>query len=304
MDLRRLRTLVAIADAPSFTLAGEAVGLSHSAVSLHIKDMEAELGMLLVDRSRRPPRLTETGAAVVEHARRMLGIAEDIRALGAERALVGALSVGFVPTAMAGLAPPALARLRAVHPRLRVSIRTGLSADLAAMVRAGTLDAAVVTTPDPPLPGLTAREAAREPLEVIAPDSTPPGDAAALLAGRPFIWFTRSTWAGQQIERHLARQGIAVDAAMEVDSLDAVEALVHWGLGVSVVPRRRGATRAGLVTAPFGAPPLWRSLSLIERPRHPRSRFTDALHESLTTDDPPGMAASGAAGTAPTTGQR
>ena len=47
MDLRRLRTLVAIADAPSFTAAGEAVGLSHSAVSLHVKEMEAEFGKLL-----------------------------------------------------------------------------------------------------------------------------------------------------------------------------------------------------------------------------------------------------------------
>lgn len=285
MDLRRLRTLVAIADMPSFTAAGEAVGLSHSAVSLHVKDIETELGMVLVDRTRRPPRLTEKGAAVVEHARRMLEIAEDIRALGAERALVGALTVGIVPTAMAGLAPPALARLRLGHPRLRVSIRTGLSADLAAMVRAGTLDAALVTSPDPALPGLKAREAVREPLEAIAPPGTPPGDAAGLLAGRPFIWFSRGTWAGQQIERHLARQGIAVEAAMEVDSLDAVEALVRCALGVSVVPRRAGAAGEGLVTAPFGTPPLWRSLSLIERPRHPRARFADALYEALTARD-------------------
>jgi DNA-binding transcriptional LysR family regulator len=282
MDLRRLRTLVAIADAPSFTAAGEAVGLSHSAVSLHVKELEAELGLPLVDRRHRPPRLTEKGTAAVEHARRMLALAEDIRALGTEPTLVGALSVGIVPTAMAGIAPPALARLRAAHPKLRVTIRTGLSGDLAEMVRAGALDAALVTTPEPALPGLTVREAAREPLEAIAPPDTAPGDAASLLSGRPFIWFSRRTWAGQQIERHLARLGVAVDAAMEVDSLDAVEALVRCGLGVSVVPRRQGAARDGLRVAPLAEPPLWRSLSLIERPRHPRARFADALHAALT----------------------
>jgi DNA-binding transcriptional LysR family regulator len=150
------------------------------------------------------------------------------------------------------------------------------------MVRAGALDAALVTTPEPALPGLTVREAAREPLEAIAPPDTAPGDAASLLSGRPFIWFSRRTWAGQQIERHLARLGVAVDAAMEVDSLDAVEALVRCGLGVSVVPRRQGAARDGLRVAPLAEPPLWRSLSLIERPRHPRARFADALHAALT----------------------
>jgi DNA-binding transcriptional LysR family regulator len=189
--------------------------------------------------------------------------------------------VGIVPTAMAGLAPPALARLRAAHPRLKVAIRTGLSGDLAEAVRAGSLDAALVTSPDPALPGLVAREAAREPLEAIAPAGTPGEDAAGLLTGRPFIWFSRGTWAGQQIERHLARLGIAVEAAMEVDSLDAVEALVRCGLGVSVVPRREGASREGLRAAAFGDPPLWRRLSLVERPRHPRARFADAFFEAL-----------------------
>jgi DNA-binding transcriptional LysR family regulator len=285
MDLRRLRTLIAIADAPSFTAAGEVIGLSHSAVSLHVKELEAELGLPLVDRTRRPPRLTERGLAVVDQARRMVDIAEDIRALGTERSLVGALSVGIVPTAMAGLAPPALARLRKTHPRLRVAIRTGLSGDLAALVRAGSLDAALVTSPDPALPGLRIREAAREPLEVIAPPETPAGEAAALLIGRPFIWFSRATWAGQQIERHLARKGIAVDAAMEVDSLEAIEALVRHGLGVSVVPRRRGAPRTGLRVTALDDPPLWRCLSLVERPHHPRARFTDALFEALTTEE-------------------
>ena len=283
MDLRRLRTLVAIADAPSFTAAGEHAGLSHSAVSLHVRDLEAELGVPLVDRRRRPPRLTERGLAVVEQARRMLDIAEDIRALGAERTLVGALSVGIVPSAMAGIAPPALARLRAQHPRLRVSIRTGLSGDLAVLVRAGTLDAALLSTPEPALPGLNAREASREPLQVIAPADADGADPASWLARYPFIWFSRATWAGQQIERHLARLGHAVDAAMEVDSLEAVEALVRAGLGVSVIPLRRGATRHGLRAAPLSDPPLWRHLSLIERPGHRRARFADALFNALLT---------------------
>jgi len=277
MDLRRLRTMVAIAEAPSFTAAGAALGLSHGAVSLHVKELEAELGVALVDRARRPPVLTDRGAALVEHARRMLAIADEIAGLGAAEALVGTMAVGIVPSAMAGLAPPALAALRAAHPRLRLRIRAGLSADLALMVRSGELDAALTTAPEAAIPGLRAREAAREPLEAIAPAAAQGGDARALLQGRPFIWFSRRTWAGQMIERRIEEMGLSVDAAMEVDSLEAVEALVRHGLGVSVAPRRAGVGRAGIAAAPLGDPPLWRALALLERPRNPRARLADAL---------------------------
>jgi len=231
----------------------------------------------LVDRARRPPVLTDRGAALVEHARRMLAIADEIAGLGSATALVGTLAVGIVPSAMAGLAPPALAALRAAHPGLRLRIRTGLSADLALMVRSGELDAALTTAPEAAIPGLRAREAAREPLEAIAPAAAQGGDARALLQGRPFIWFSRRTWAGQMIERRIEEMGLGVDAAMEVDSLEAVEALVRHGLGVSVAPRRAGAGRLGIRAAPLGDPPLWRALALLERHRNPRARLADAL---------------------------
>ncbi len=281
LDLRRLRTIVAIADHGAFAAAGDAVGLSHSAVSLHVKELEAALGARLVDRARRPPTLTDRGAALVEHARRMFEIVDEIAGLGAEQALVGTLKVGIVPSAMAGLAPPALASLRAAHPRLALRIHTGLSGELAQLVKAGDLDAALATAPEAPMAGLRMRVAAVEPIEAIAPADAPAGDALALLAGRPFIWFSRRTWAGQQIERALHERGVVVEAAMEVDSLEAVDALVRHGLGVSVAPRRLGADRRGLQAAPFGDPPLTRSLALLERPRNPRARLADAFLAAL-----------------------
>jgi DNA-binding transcriptional LysR family regulator len=72
-----------------------------------------------------------------------------------------------------------------------------------------------------------------------------------------------------------------VDSRIEVDSLEAIDALVRHGLGVSVAPRRRGAARSGLRTAPLGAPPLRRVLVLLDRPRNPRARLADALYAAL-----------------------
>jgi len=282
MNLRQLRTLVAIAEHGSFTAAGSAVGLSHSAVSLQVKALEEELGIALVDRRPRPPRLTQRGGALVEHARSMAALVEEIRALGAEAALAGSLTLGVVPTAMVHLLPPALARLTAAHPKLVLRVRTGLSSDLALAVRGAELDVAVATRPDIAPEGLLLHDIAREPLVVIAPPDAPEATDTDLIAAHPFIWFSRKTWAGEHIERLLHARGLRPAEAIEVDSLEAIESLVAHDLGVAVVPERPGAPLTpGLRRLPFGDPQEGRRLALIERSGNPKARLAAALHGEL-----------------------
>ncbi|MEM1160853.1 MAG: LysR family transcriptional regulator [Pseudomonadota bacterium] len=276
---KHLATLVAISEHGSFSAAGDAIGRSHSAVSLHIKALEEEVGVLLVDRVQRPPVLTPDGEAMAEQARRLKRVLEDIEAIGLGGAVAGQLSVGIVPSSMAALAAPALARLRAAHPDLRLEIRTGLSGELAQAVRNSDLDAALVTAPDLPPEDLELNPVADEPLVVIAPPGTGPARDTDLLHNHPFIWFSRKTWAGQQIERRLLDRGIRVNAPMEIDSLEAIEALVRHGLGVAIVP----ATSVGktVVQTPFGDPQAVRRVVLAARPRTPKARLIDALKAAL-----------------------
>ena len=282
MNLRQLRTLVAIAEQGSFTAAGNAVGLSHSAISLHVKALEQELGVALVDRAKRPPRLTARGAALVEQARRMAALVDEIRALGSDEVLAGSLAVGVVPTAMVHLLPPALARLRALHPKLAIRVRTGLSSELAQAVHMAEIDVAVATRPEIAPEGLALHQIAREPLVVIAPGDTVEDTDTELIAAHPFIWFSRKTWAGQQIERLLHTRRLHPREAMEVDSLEAIEALVAHGLGVSVVPERPGAPLPPtLRRVAFGSPQAARHLALIERDSNPKARLAAALHTQL-----------------------
>lgn len=282
MNLRQLRTLVAIAEQGSFTAAGTAVGLSHSAISLHVKALEDELGVALVDRSQRPPRLTVRGSALVEQARRVAELIDEIRTLGSDEALTGSLAVGVVPTEMVHLLPPALARLRALHPKLAIRVRTGLSSELAQAVRGAELDVAVATRPEIAPEGLTLREITREPLVVIAPINAPERTGAALIAAHPFIWFNRKTWAGQHIERLLHARNLRPGESIEADSLEAIESLVAHGLGVSVVPERPGAPASpSLRRLPFGEPQESRHLALIERDANPKARLAAALHAQL-----------------------
>jgi len=224
----------------------------------------------------------------------MIDLMAEIAGLGSEESLVGALDVGVVPSAMIDLLPPALAEIRRHHPKLRLQIRTGLSGELAARVRGGELDVAIATHPGHQLEGLRCRTIWLEPLVVITPSAWAPRSVEELLLSEPFIWFSRSTWAGQQIERRLVEMGIVVRDTMEVDSLIAVTALVRHGLGMSIVPQRANAKPlpAEIRAQPFGTPQFTRTLAQIERPNNPKSRLMDALYAQLAnlapTLEPPG----------------
>lgn len=277
---KHLLSLEAISAHGSLTAAGDALGRSHSAISLHIKALEEALGTVVIDRAARPLALTSDGLALVEQARRYRRVMEDIRAIGQSTLLVGTLSVGIVPSVMSYIAAPALARLRREHPEMQLEIRTGLSGELARAVETGELDAAILTGPDLSPEDLDIWPVIEEPLVVIAPGNTPDACDADLLTQNPFIWFSRKTWAGQQIERRLLDRGIRVNAAMEIDSLEAIEALVQHGLGVAIVPERGGLDKS-LLRKPFCDPQATRHVVLLSRGRSPKVRLIDAMKSAL-----------------------
>ncbi len=69
MSIRQLKTLLAVADAGSFAAAAERLGLTQSAVSAQIRNLEADIGAVLFDRSRKPPTLSEAGRALLPQVR-------------------------------------------------------------------------------------------------------------------------------------------------------------------------------------------------------------------------------------------
>ena len=290
MNLRFLKTLVTISEQPTFSAAGEMLGLSHSAISLHIKAVEQQLNTTLVDRSRRPLVLTDRGIAVVEHARRMFDIYDEILSLSSSESLVGSLKVGVVPTAQINLLPPALAQLRSAHPQLRIKLTTGLSAELAQHVRNWEIDVAIVTEPEEPIEGLRTRVVCREPYFVIAPPSGKGETDIELLMSHPFIWFNPKTWAGHQIQHKLNRRKIFVREVIEANSLEAIESLVQHGLGAAIVPKRACAPpfAKDLRVVPFGEPQEARTLAMVERSSNPRARLADALLKQLRSLAEPG----------------
>jgi DNA-binding transcriptional LysR family regulator len=280
MSLRALRTLQAIARHRSFAGAGKAVGLTQSAVSLQVKALEEEFGAPLFDRSRRLPVLTEAGRIVVARSAEVLALYDDIAgALGDERSLAGRLRVGAVQTALAGVLPDALVALNRAHPRARVSVSVGLSAEMAEKVAAGELDAALTTEPVRPYPaGLVWTPLYQDRFWLFAPPGQARRSARDLLAELPFIRFDSKAWAGRVIDRELRRMRVEVHEEMVLDSQDIILRMVEKGLGVAVLAVS-DEIFAGLplTCLPFGEPQLIRNIVMLERQDRRGGRLAVAL---------------------------
>jgi DNA-binding transcriptional LysR family regulator len=169
--------------------------------------------------------------------------------------------------------------LRKSFPDLQVSVKSGLSSELAAAVVRRELDFALVTTPLAEIPELDISAIASEPFYVIGPAGTAVESDASLLRSLPYIAFNKRTWVGQHIAAKLQQRGIHIQAAIEIDSLEAIENLVADGFGVSIVPLRlhAPARSSKLVQIPFGNPVDTRQLTLIHHLGKPQSRLDSAI---------------------------
>ena len=125
-DAPRPRYLVALADTRHFGRAAARCHVSQPTLSAQLKKLEESLGVSLVERRPRRLALTAAGEAVVQHARRMLRDADEIRALAraGQDPLAGSLKVGLIPTLGPYLLPRVAPRIAKSLPRLQLHAAT------------------------------------------------------------------------------------------------------------------------------------------------------------------------------------
>jgi len=147
--LRQLAYLVALAETGHFGRAAAQCAVTQSSLSAGLQELEANLEVRLVDRTKRRVALTAAGEEIVERARDILARVDDLvqSAESARAPLSGKLRLGVIPTIAPFFLPKALPRLRASHPTLRLYLREDLTARLVDLLRAGQLDLILIAFP-------------------------------------------------------------------------------------------------------------------------------------------------------------
>jgi len=284
MSIKLLRTLVAVADSHTFSAAAETIHVTHAAVSQQMQILESELGMTLFDRSKRTPELTPMALEIVLKARALIADYDNlVPSIIDDDGLSGEVTFGALPTSLTGLTPQTIALLRTRFPQLRLHIRPGLTGDLLVDIERGRLDAAVLTKPHLMPLGIVFKELATEPLELVASNSVKGDDPVALLQSQPFIRFNRNAVVGTLIENWLSSNKIHVAETMELDSLEAIESMVHAKLGVSIVPKRtvQPQNTIPLKHVSLGSDAPVRYFGLAYRSDYVRTRVIEELFTAL-----------------------
>ena len=240
-DIKTLKIFNTVARQGSFQAAADQLGMSLPTISQKMRALEDFAGCLLFDRTRKPPPLTEDGRVFLKKTEQVLAVWADLQGQNHADAPLKRLRIGAVHTTMSSFMPAALAAIKTHFPSLDVTIKLGLSHELEVDIIAGRLDAAVVTLPteqDSVAAELNYLPITSDRLMLIKPASLEGVDAVALLSEHPVVRFNPDARVGRQIGDALKTWGIPAAAAMEIDSLESVMALVGAGLGVSVIPIR------------------------------------------------------------------
>ena len=283
-SIRTLKSFLAVARLGSFSAAGKEIGLTAAAVGQQVRAFENELHKVLFDRSGRAIVLNTAGRGMVAPVKELVARYDALAAKERGEALSGSVVMGALVSALMGAFADSLWALTRKYPELEVSLFAGQSADFADKVDRGELDAAVVTQPPLRLPSnLVWTALYTEPMVLIVPTKphfTLPDDGPTVLAQCPFLRFDRQTWTGHLVDEALAQCGAVVETRMELNSLEAIVALVRQGFGVSIVPQLANlhwSRDRALRIVPLPGVDLSRSVGLLERRQHSRERVTEAI---------------------------
>lgn len=275
MALTGWQTFVAVCDTGSLTAAADALGYTQSAVSRQVAALEHELGERLLERMPRGVRPSAAGAALLPHARLVVGEAARGRD-AVRRARDGdpvVLTLGAVPSATADLVPRALRALDGP----RCTLRSGGSPELHDLVLSGDLDVAVVTDYPPGLPHdrrvVRSRLLEDEMCLVVAADHALAGGKRrvrlATLADE--TWAEDNPGSERVLVQAAARAGFEPRIGLEAGDLLGKVALVAAGLAVALVPGLLVPVLPAGVAARRLVDPPTRSVYAVRRTARPRT---------------------------------
>ena len=290
MEIRSLRSFLAVAETSHFTRAARKVHLSQSAISHQIKELEQEIGVPLFDRGGRKVRLTAAGMILRDHAARAIRtLDEAIPAIAEVESLSrGQVSVGVVQVLDNLLVPRVIAHFTDAHPGIGIRVERLWQSDIESAVRSGDLDLGICLDP-PKIRGVVLEILAETPFAVIVAGKH-------LLAGRrslgvvelgqvPLILFPqKGSWLRQLTDKTLSAARIEPTGSIEMDSVEAILATVEQGLGVAFLPIAvLGRGKAGLRAVPIEGPPIQARVGLLWRNGADRSRAAMAFAESIAS---------------------
>ncbi|HFS7538833.1 TPA: LysR family transcriptional regulator [Enterobacter hormaechei] len=240
-SLRQLRVFVTVAQARSFSRAGEIIGLSQSAVSHSVKELETQTGVKLLDRTTREVVFTEAGQQLAMRLERLLdelhSTLRDVGRLGQQ--LSGTVRVAASQTISAHLIPQCIAESNHRYPDIDFVLHDRPQQWVLESIRQGDVDFGIVIDPGA-VSDLECEVVLSEPFLLLCRDDDPlaslPHVAWQALQGANLVLQDYASGSRPLIDAALAAQGVKATIVQEIGHPATLFPMVEAGIGISVLP--------------------------------------------------------------------
>lgn len=272
ITLRQIRAFLAIVQLRSFTRAAAMLHLSQPALTVQIRNLEAALGVRLLDRDNRAVEVTRVGLELVPVLQRTIGDLDaalvDLREIGAGRR--GTVRVAALPSFAASLLPEVIVTCRRANPALAFVVRDAIASQVVAMVRSEDVDLGITggVVADAELDVL---HETTDQLCLVFQEAHPIGRKRRIglrdLVDLPLVLTNPGTSVRDVIDAALMTIGRTPMVACEVTYMMSAVAMVRAGLGVTVLPRSARETRVerGIRARAIDDPAFARPVVLVKK---------------------------------------
>jgi LysR family transcriptional regulator, regulator of the ytmI operon len=241
MEFRHLQTFQAIAQEGNFLKAAHKLQYAQSTITLHMQQLEAELGVKLFVRRGKQTELTVAGRTLRDHAEQLLHRADTLQQVMVDLVAgeAGHLRIGSIEPVASVHLPSLLAQFCQEYPKVRLTLEVGVTSIISQRVANGTLDLAICSPPAANL-GLTFELLFQDPIALLLPKKNKLAKQkkipVAALSEERLILTEEHCPYRNVLEKTLLLYGINPFSGIEVMSLEALRQMVHYGLGIGVMP--------------------------------------------------------------------
>jgi LysR family transcriptional regulator, regulator of the ytmI operon len=241
MEFRHLQTFQAIAQEGSFLKAAEKLQYAQSTITLHIQQLEAELGVKLFSRRGKRTELTIAGRMLLERADLLLYHAANLQQTMSDLVAgeAGHIRIGAIEPIASVYLPSILTQFCREHPKVRLTLEVGVTQIISQRVTTGAIDLAICSPPGANL-GLTFELLFQDAIALLIPENhrlaTKNTISISSLVQERLILTEEHCPYRNILEQALLTRGINPFSGIEIMSLEALKQMVKYGLGIGVIP--------------------------------------------------------------------